>query len=69
MHDYYWRGDDDTEEVIIQATGNIKCPLSIRVTEADEGAPITAMVNLPLEEIDRIIEGLQQAKRKILSRR
>lgn len=63
MHDYYYRSSDESEEVIIQATGNTKNPLSIRVTEED--GCTTAMVNLPVEEIDHIIAGLQKIKQKL----
>lgn len=63
MHDYYYRGPDEEQEVIIQAVR--KDTFSIRVTE--EGNE-TAMVNLPVEEIDRMIAGLQLAKRKLQGR-
>ena len=62
MHDYYYRGSNE-DEVIIQAAGD---RLSIRVTE-DDGQE-TALIFLPVEEIDRIIAGLQEAKQKILTR-
>lgn len=64
MHDYYYRSADEEEEVIIQAVDHLKFPLSIRVTEGIE----STMVMLPVEEIDRIIAGLQMAKAKILRR-
>ncbi len=61
MHDYYYRGPSEEEEVIIQAVDD-KDPLSIRVT--DETGE-TVCVTLPEEEIDRLIVGLQAAKQKI----
>jgi len=67
MHDYYYRSEssDWEDEVIIQATGNTIYPLSISVTGDYE----TVMLNLPFEEIDRMIAGLEAAKKKILARR
>jgi hypothetical protein len=64
MHDYYYRGPSEEEEVIIQVVDD-KDPLSIRVTD-DAGE--TVCVTLPLEEIDRMIAGLQAAKKKIVQR-
>jgi hypothetical protein len=64
MHDYYYR-DENEGEVIIQASGIL---LSVRVSEEDEGAPhASALVLLPVEEIDRMIAGLQAAKHKIIA--
>lgn len=76
MHDYYYRDSDENDgndgnEVIIQATGNVERPLSIRLTEETPDDPMlpigSVMINLPIEEIDRMIAGLQAAKQKIQS--
>lgn len=75
MHDYYYRDSDENDgnEVIIQATGNVERPLSIRLTEETPDDPMlpigSVMINLPIEEIDRMIAGLLVAKQKIISRR
>jgi hypothetical protein len=60
---HYW--DAGEQEVIIQCTGNTRFPLSIRVSEEST----TAMVNLSIDEIDHIIGGLQDAKKRILAKR
>lgn len=71
-YDYYWRGDNDEDEVIIQAVDD---RLSVRVTEYDDEAStfreptVSSMVYLSVEEIDRMIAGLEAAKKRILSRR
>lgn len=62
MHDYYYRDENEAGEVVIQAANT---ELSVRVTEVD--GQTTALINLPVEEIDRMIEGLQVAKRKMLA--
>lgn len=62
MHDYYWR-DAEENEVIIQAASGW---VSIRVSEEDD---TTALALLPVEEIDKIIAGLQVVKQKITSRK
>lgn len=60
---YYFRGNNDEDEVIIQMTGNKDKPLSIRVTEADDvNGNTTAMINLPIEEINSIINCLQRIR-------
>lgn len=61
MFDYYWRGDNDADEVIIQVVND---KLSIRVTECEYETE-SSMVHLDEEEIDRMIAGLQAAKQKI----
>jgi hypothetical protein len=55
----HYQSANEEDEVIIQAAGD---KLSIRVSEDDHN---TAMVYLPVEEIDRMIAGLQSAKAKI----
>lgn len=60
MHDYYYRGPEE-EEIIVQVIDYSK-PLSIRVSE---GEGETAVINLPAEEIDTLIAGLQQIKSKL----
>ena len=70
MHDYYYRGAED-DKVIIQTTGSLELPFSIRVSETvDADFPEdTAMVMLPEEELDRMIAGSQEIKKKIAQRR
>jgi hypothetical protein len=60
MHDYYYRDDQETAEVIIQAVGK---SLSVRVYDDEQNA----LVYLPIEEIDSLIEGLKKAKQKIIT--
>jgi hypothetical protein len=57
--DYYYRDHLETE-VIIQAVGSL---LSVRVADDEQNA----LIHLPVEEIDRMIAGLNRAKLKILS--
>ena len=59
MHQYYYRGSEE-DELIIQVSDY---HVSVRATEENDNA--TALVILPLEEIDRMIAGLQAVKRKI----
>ena len=63
-HEYHYRGSNDEDEVIIQVINNKKTPLSIRITESDNEVEMV-MLNLPFEEIDRMIAGLKAAKKKI----
>ena len=60
MHDYYYRDANEAGEVIIQASDT---QLSVRVTEDD--GQTSALIFLPMEEIDRMMAGLQAAKQKI----
>lgn len=59
--DYYYRGESEEEEVIIQTVDSGR-PLSIRITDEESN---TVLVNLPEEEIDHLIAGLQAAKERI----
>lgn len=58
--DYYWRGESDEDEVIIQRV-NGDTRVSLQVTEDGE----TSTVTLPVEEVERMIRGLQAAKAKL----
>lgn len=59
-HDYYYISSNEEDEVIIQAVGGQG--LSIRVREDGNES---SMVVIPAAEIDWIITGLQEAKRKL----
>ncbi len=61
MYHYYYRSADESE-LIIQVVA-AEHPLSIRVTEP--GGADTAVINLPAEQIDCMIERLQRAKQTI----
>ena len=62
--DYYYRDENEAGEVILQTLEFPTAkPLSLRVTEDD--GQTTALINLAEEEIDRLIAGLQAAKRKL----